>query len=95
MFPIKTTINASTTRRVAQFQCALWLLVVEEEEVAGLLLLHVLHGLLLVDARPMALVIAAEGDLELLQEAVHAIQERLRTKHRRVTLIVAIDKNCK
>lgn len=87
MFPIKTTINASTTRRVAQSQCALWLLVVEEEEVAGLLLLHVLHGFLLVDARPVALIIATEGDLELLQEAVHSVQERLRTKQRSIMRI--------
>ena len=53
-------------------------LVLHEEEGAARLLLDVLDAVELVDARPVVLRVAAVGDLERLEEGVHAVEQRLR-----------------
>ena len=52
-------------------------LILHEEEVATGLLLLVLLGVLLVDARAEVVGVATEGDGQVLQEAVHAGHEHL------------------
>ena len=53
-------------------------IIIHEEEVAGRLLLHVHLRVLLVDARAVVLGVAAERDVQELEEAVHAREQTLR-----------------
>ncbi len=47
-------------------------LVLQEEVISASLLLRVLHRVQLVDARPKVIWITAEGNVQQLEEAVHA-----------------------